>query len=215
MSRIAIALALGGMLAVAGCDANALQNAAGALTSPGPSSTASKVKVNGMVFASADQVAVISTGGLNHRVLARADEKGVKAATVKLTELGGSASATAQTSDTGAFSMEVPAGKTYVADVKFTGKNDVAVTLTGLVVVGSAAADLQLDVAHNLVASKLVKGGVKKVESAKLAEAVSKMSADLETEAKAPAPASRDEAASKFDALAKGETKTLVEGMLK
>lgn len=212
MSRIAIALVIGSCLALAGCDTKALQTAADTLNAQTPAA-AGKVKVNGKVFASADQVAVISTGGLNHRVLARSDEKGVAKATVKLTELGGSATATAQTSDAGAFSVEVAPSKTYVVDVTFTSKTDTAVTLTGLVVAGTSATSFELDAAHNLVAAKLMKLSATKVDAAKLEDAVSKMGTDLESESKAPAPVSRDEAASKFDQLAKGETKTVVESM--
>ena len=63
MSKYAIALILAAGLAVSACDTQALQNAANTLGDAAPA-TAGKAKVNGKVFASADQVAVISTGGL-------------------------------------------------------------------------------------------------------------------------------------------------------
>lgn len=202
-----ILLALATALALAGCDADTLTKAAVDTVS---TAAEGKATVNGKIFASADQVAIIATGGLNYATLARSDEKGVKEATVKLKALGGSGSATAQTDTSGGFKVNVDGDKTYEVTATFTSKDGDAVTLSGLVVVDGMTESFELDVAHNLVASKVLSGGATKVDDAKLKAAVSKLSDDLSSVSKAPAPANRAEAAAKFDELASEGTKTAV-----
>lgn len=212
-------LALAGALALAGCDnvpgmTDKLTDQLNTATSGG-STAEDKATVNGKVFASADQVAIIATGGLNYETLARSDEKGVKGATVKFKALEGGATATAQTDTSGGFKVKVDAKTTYEVTATFKAKDETTVTLTGLVVVDGASESFELDVAHNLVASKVLSSGATKVDDAKLKAAVSKLASDMASVSKAPTPTSRAEAAAKFDEFASEETKTAVEAIAK
>lgn len=204
MNKLLLSLGLVASVALVGCTANELAALA-----------TGKALVSGKVYAPADQTAAIAAGGYNYRtVQARSDEKGVNAAKVTFAKLdGGASAATAQTDTTGSFSAELDAGS-YTVTATFKGKDNQDVTLSGLVA-AAGPTSFELDVAHNLVASKLLTGGVKAIDAAKLQEAVAGLQNDLSKVAKAPMPVSRTEAAAAFDANASADTKAKVDALLK
>jgi hypothetical protein len=195
-------------LMMAGCDSKLLTSAIGAAAGA-TGSLAEKVKVSGSIYAPAAQVAVVAAGGLNWRVAARSDEKGVPQAKVTFAALSAPALtlATAQTDATGKFTIEVPENTDYVVNATFEAKDGTSVTLTGLAKVTSSAPSFQLDAAHHLVAAKLVDAGLKKIDASKLSSLVSAMAEDLSAVSVVPTPTSRSAAADAFDANASSDTK--------
>lgn len=200
-------------VAMAGCDAKTLSAVSTAIADS--SNKGPKAKVTGYVYAPATQVAVVAAGGMNWRIASRSDEKGVPGAKVSFSGLGSfMSSGTTQTTSTGSYTVEVPAGN-YTVTATFKGKDGATVTLTGLVNVGESGESFQLDAAHNLVASKLVSLGVKTLDAAKLTEAYSQMDEDLSKVSSVPTPTSQSAAAAEFDKVASADLKALVAGMAK
>lgn len=199
-------------LAIAGCDAKTLSAVGSAIAES--SNKGPKAKVTGYVYAPATQVAVVAAGGMNWRIASRSDEKGVPSARVSFSGLGSVASGTTQTTSTGSYTVEVPAGD-YTVTASFKAKDGSNVTLTGLVKVADSGASFQLDAAHNLVASKLVSLGVSTLDAAKLSQAYSQMDMDLSKVSSVPTPTSQSAAAAEFDKVASADLKALVAGMAK
>jgi hypothetical protein len=202
-------------LVMAGCDSKlltAVGQAAGAANMLGD-----KVKVSGSIYAPAAQVAVVAAGGLNWRIAARSDEKGVPQAKVTFAALGAPALplATGQTDATGKFTIEVPENTDCVVSATFEAKDGSTVTLTGLAKVTTSAPSFQLDAAHHLVAAKLVEGGLKAIDAAKLSSLVSAMAEDLSAVSVVPTPANRSAAKAAFEANASADTKAAATAALK
>lgn len=195
-------------LLVTGCDSKLLTSAIGAAAGAA-NPLASKVKVSGAIYAPAAQVAVVAAGGLNWRVSARSDEKGVPQAKVTFAPIGAPVVpvATGQTDATGKFTIEVPEGADYVVSATFDAKDGTSVTLTGLAHVGSSAGSLQLDAAHHLVAAKLVSAGLKKIDASALSSLVDAMGEDLSKVSTVPTPTNLLTAAAAFETNASDETK--------
>lgn len=202
-------------LVMAGCDAKLLDAAVGAAGAA--SSLADKVKVSGSIYAPAAQVAVVAAGGLNWRVAARSDEKGVPKAKVTFAALGAPALplGTGQTDSTGKFTIEVPKDNDYVVSATFEAKDGSTVTLTGLAKVTTSAPSFQLDAAHHLVAAKLVDGGLKTIDAAALTSLVSAMAEDLSAVSVVPTPANRSAAKAAFEANASSDTKAAATAAIK
>jgi hypothetical protein len=195
-------------LAMAGCS-DKLLSAVG--------SVVPKVKVTGTVYAPATQVAVVAAGGLNWRIAARSDEKGVSGAKVSFGALAASfvPLGSAQTTTSGGYTIEVPPGSDYAVTATFKAKDGSTVTLSGLTTVSTSGGSFNLDAAHNLVASKLLSLGVKKLDATQLEKAYSQMTEDLTKVSSVPTPTSQSAAASEFDKAASDSLKTLVEDMAK
>lgn len=194
-------------LVMAGCDSKLLDAAVGAAGTA--SSLADKVKVSGSIYAPAAQVAVVAAGGLNWRVAARSDEKGVPKAKVTFAALAAPMMplGTGQTDATGKFTIEVPKNTDYVVSATFEAKDGGTVTLTGLCKVTGSAPAFQLDAAHHLVAAQLVDAGLKAIDQSALTSLVSAMAEDLSAVSVVPTPTNRSAAKAAFEANASSDTK--------
>jgi hypothetical protein len=219
--------------------AGAATEAAGSSTATTGAVGAKKYKLTATFLAPQDQVAVITAGGGNvitagggnvitagggnaqgpgdagsFAVLARSDEKGLPQAKVKAAALEGAGSATGQTDGTGKVTLELPAGG-YQLSASFSTKDGKSVTISGLAWVKDGDASYTVDLASNMVASKLLMAGAKKVTGDQFKKAVAALEDDMSSIAKTPTPASQDEAAAEFDKDAGAETKKLVDAIVK
>lgn len=194
MRKLITLAALAALTATAGCDA--IGAVAGLPTGAG-----GNARVNGKVFAPATQVAIVAAGGLNYSLAARPDEAVVPNATVRLE--GGP---TATTSTTGAFTVEVPTNKIYKTTVTFKTKAGGNANLIGAVVVGTGNADVELDAANYMVASKAYQAG-KAADGAKLTAAITAMRTALQAASRVPEFTDQAGAASAFDTNANAEVK--------
>lgn len=195
MRKLITFAALAALTATAGCDA------VGAVAGL-PTGAGGNARVNGKVFAPATQVAIVAAGGLNYALTARPDEAPVPAATVRL-EGGG----TAVTSSTGTFTVEVPTNKVYKTTVTFKTKAGGNANLVGAVVVGTGNADVELDAANYMVASKMYQAG-KTVDGVKVSAAITAMRTALQAASRVPEFTDQAGGAAAFDTNASAEVKT-------
>lgn len=202
---------LAGALAVGGCEAlSALGLGAPAVGSY--SAGAPKVKLNGTVYASATQVAIVAAGGGNYQVQASSGEAPLGGATVRVSPLTQpSVTIPGQTDGSGRFVLEVSSGAAYkVTADKAGGKKPVS--LVGIAFVGTSDTSFELDTATCLVSAKVLTLGKSAPDPGRFQAAVGALRGELGDVSKIAA-AGQAEAAATFDAKASDTTKALVQGL--
>lgn len=219
-------------LLLAGCEgaANLAAATIGAQI-PGGAAAFLPVSIEGRVFVTADQVAIIaggagnivgsgggnivgsgggnvsdSPGGFapNFGLLARSDETGLANGTVKLEDLAGKQPAiTAQTDASGRFTVEGKGNTNYKITANV--KNG---TLTGLALARALKLSVELDCAHHMaVGSLLAEGTPANLDAAKFEELLVVCRAVMQTVSKAPTMNSMAEAKAQWDKLETPEMK--------
>ena len=215
---LTLATAIGLVSTLGACSLNQITNAV----------TNALGQLGGTIYAPQAQVAVIASGagnvvsqgagnvvgpgsGSSFQLLSvRSDEVGVPNATVRLLSAAdGSTAATVVTDPSGKFAANVSGGVLFHVQSTFSGKDGGSITVNGFAEIDPTS-PLQLGVAHNMVASKLLATGVTKPAYDAFKLAVAAMENDLQAVANTPAPTTQDEAAAGFDANASATTKTLL-----
>jgi hypothetical protein len=185
------ALALGA-LALSGCEAiKVVASTAAALDN------ATKVTLSGLVTVNATQLPAAQRGSDSGAV-------GLPSGKVSLKPLGGgSAPPTVTTGKDGAFTAQVAASTTYEVKVEFTDDFRRTVTLSGLAFPAEGAGErrLNLDAAHNMVASKALLAFPKAVGKFDFDTAVYRMRDLLQTRTP-PSPVDRSAAETSYEDLA-------------
>jgi hypothetical protein len=211
-------VAVAAVASLTACSPDTLASAVGAVN-------AAAGRLSGTIYLPNDQVAIVAQGAGNivaqgagnvvgnsggtfapgFGLLARSDEKGVDGAKVVIT--GGGKSFTGFTANGGKFAIECPIGATYLASATFTTTSNTTITLTGF-----GVNSLDIDVAMNTVASKIMTSGATaaKVDGAAVAGAVASAAKDLESVPRTPTPTTQAEAATAFDGYASADTKAKV-----
>lgn len=171
---------------------------------------------SGKIYAPGTQVAIVAQGGGNlvgnsggtyDVLLVRSDEVGVPNAVVKATDPKG-ATITGATDDTGNFRLQATSGVTYHVVGTFTSKAGDTVTVNGFGQV-DAVTPMELGVAHNMLASKLLSSGISNPDYSAFKAALVALETDLQSVSTTPAPTDQASAATAFDANASSNTKGL------